>query len=198
MKVIFGLGNPGSDYSSTRHNVGFLFLDYLFEKLNFHKWSRKENYFFAEKNIQDQLIILIKPLTFMNLSGEVVSEFVENNNLPLNDMLVIHDELNIELGEFKIKNGGSAGGHNGIGSIIYHINSNQFTRLRIGVGNQFKSGEMVNYVLAKFSESEFLKLKIIFDNILPLIDAFLIGGKKTLLDENSKLIKSINEQRKQN
>lgn len=198
MKVIFGLGNPGSDYSSTRHNVGFLFLDYLFEKLNFHKWSRKENYFFAEKNIQDQLVILIKPLSFMNLSGEVVSEFVENNNLPLNDMLVIHDELNIELGEFKIKNGGSDGGHNGIGSIIYHINSNQFTRLRIGVGNQFKSGEMVNYVLAKFSESEFLKLKIIFDNILPLIDAFLIGGKKTLLDENSKLIKSINEQRKQN
>lgn len=198
MKVIFGLGNPGSDYSSTRHNVGFLFLDYLFEKLNFHKWSRKENNFFAEKNIQDQLVILIKPLSFMNLSGEVVSEFVENNNLPLNDMLVIHDELNIELGEFKIKNGGSAGGHNGIGSIIYHINSNQFTRLRIGVGNQFKSGEMVNYVLAKFSESEFLKLKIIFDNILPLIDAFLIGGKKTLLDENSKLIKSINEQRKQN
>ena len=198
MKVIFGLGNPGSDYSSTRHNVGFLFLDYLFEKLNFHKWSRKENYFFAEKNIQDQLIILIKPLSFMNLSGEVVSEFVENNNLPLNDMLVIHDELNIELGEFKIKNGGSDGGHNGIGSIIYHINSNQFTRLRIGVSNQFKSGEMVNYVLAKFSESEFLKLKIIFDNILPLIDAFLIGGKKTLLDENSKLIKSINEQRKQN
>jgi len=198
LKVIFGLGNPGSDYSSTRHNVGFLFLDYLFEKLNFHKWSRKENYFFAEKNIQDQLVILIKPLSFMNLSGEVVSEFVENNNLPLNDMLVIHDELNIELGEFKIKNGGSDGGHNGIGSIIYHINSNQFTRLRIGVGNQFKSGEMVNYVLAKFSESEFLKLKIIFDNILPLIDAFLIGGKKTLLDENSKLIKSINEQRKQN
>lgn len=198
MKVIFGLGNPGSDYSSTRHNVGFLFLDYLFEKLNFHKWSRKENNFFAEKNIQDQLVILIKPLSFMNLSGEVVSEFVENNNLPLNDMLVIHDELNIELGEFKIKNGGSDGGHNGIGSIIYHINSNQFTRLRIGVGNQFKSGEMVNYVLAKFSESEFLKLKIIFDNILPLIDAFLIGGKKTLLDENSKLIKSINEQRKQN
>lgn len=150
MKLIVGLGNPGKEYEKTRHNVGFIILDsYLKEE----KWKEKFNALYLEKNINGEKVIFIKPLTFMNLSGEAVIKFVNYYDIDTCDILVIHDDLDISFGNFKLKVNSSDGGHNGIKSIISQLKSNGFSRLKIGVSHD-RSIDTKDYVLGEFNKVE--------------------------------------------
>ena len=145
-----GLGNPGKEYEKSRHNVGFIILDSYF---NGEKWHTKDNYEFLEKNINNEKVIFIKPLTFMNLSGLAVQKVVNFYKIPTEDILIIHDDLDLPEKTIRFKYNSSAGGHNGIKSIINNLHSDGFFRMKIGIKSDLKR-DVIDYVLGKFSKSE--------------------------------------------
>jgi PTH1 family peptidyl-tRNA hydrolase len=155
MKLIVGLGNPGQEYKNTRHNVGFMVIDKLAD--NF-KLNKKFTAAITRKNN----IIYAKPLTFMNESGSAVKKIAQYYKIKPQDILIIHDDKDLPLGKIRIKKDGSAGGHNGIKSIIAHLGSENFNRLRIGINNpNIKIKNTADYVLNNFSSSDNKKIKAI-------------------------------------
>ena len=189
MRIIFGIGNPGNRYSQTRHNSGFLLLDQYAQKNSLPFIASKNDYFFAEGKTAQSGFSLIKPTTYVNNSGIAALQAIEDFNIPITDFLVLADDLNLETGKVRIRVGGGDGGHNGINSIIYHLNSDDFPRLRIGIGNNFGKGEMADYVLSPFTNEEFILISGAFNEAVILIDEFIQGGIKQMLDANSKLSK---------
>ena len=189
MRVIFGIGNPGNRYSQTRHNSGFLLLDHYAQKNSLPFVASKNDYFFAEGKTAQCGFSLIKPTTYVNNSGLAALQAIEEYNIPIADFLVVADDINLETGKVRIRVGGGDGGHNGLNSIIYHLNSDDFPRLRIGIGNNFSKGEMADYVLAPFSNDEFTIINGAFNEAALLLDQFVQGGIKQMLDANSKLPK---------
>ncbi len=184
MKLIVGLGNPGKEYINTRHNVGFMVLDYFLG--NNLKWKEKFNGLYYESLISGEKVIFLKPLTFMNLSGEAVVKYKNYFNLDIEDILVIHDDMDIDLGKYKLKRNSSSGGHNGIKSIINSLNSNAFLRLKIGITHN-KNIDTVDYVLGKFNEKEMDLLKINFNTYEEIIRSFVVNGiDKTMNIYNTK------------
>ena len=157
MKLVVGLGNPGKEYNLTRHNVGFLILDKYLGDIN---WSSKFNGLYYEKNINNEKVIFVKPQSYMNLSGNVVQKFINFYKIDTKDLLVIHDDLDLPVGKFRIKINSSSGGHNGIKDIISCLNTNEFVRLKIGI-SQNRNIDTKDYVLGKFSKSD---LEIIDEN----------------------------------
>lgn len=168
MKLIVGLGNPGIEYTNTRHNIGYIILD-SFAKLNLmDNYKEKFNALYSEKTINNEKIIIIKPLLYMNLSGEVVLKYQNYYKINSNDILIIHDDLDMKFGKIKLKQNGSSGGHKGIQNIIDNLKNNDFKRLKIGISNN-KMIDTKNYVLGKFNteEIEYIsKIKEITNNIL--------------------------------
>jgi peptidyl-tRNA hydrolase, PTH1 family len=147
MKLIIGLGNPGAQYEHTRHNLGFHIVDALAATYRW-KWERRGRAMLASGTIGPEKVILVKPLTYMNNSGEVVGELVHWYKLQPEDVLVIHDDLDLPIGKVRLRAKGSAGGHNGLDNIIRHLHTNQFPRLRIGIGRPANHRiETINYVL---------------------------------------------------
>jgi peptidyl-tRNA hydrolase, PTH1 family len=189
VRLIFGIGNPGNRYSQTRHNSGFLLLDQYAQKNSLPFFASKKDYFFAEGKTAQSGFSLIKPITFVNNSGIAALQAIEEYNVQVSDFLVIADDVNLETGKIRIRVGGGDGGHNGINSIIYHLNSDDFPRLRIGIGNNFGKGEMADYVLSSFAKEEFTLISGAFNDAVILIDEFVNGGIKQMLDANSKLSK---------
>jgi PTH1 family peptidyl-tRNA hydrolase len=174
MKLIIALGNPGTKYQNTRHNVGFMALDFIFKnwlaKQNFSLWkeSKKFQAELSEGTINSEKIILAKPQTFMNDSGLSVQTLSSYYKLSPSDLIVVHDDLDIEFGKYKIQTDRSSAGHNGVKSIIEHLGTQNFTRIRIGIGraDKEKQGEIIKFVLNKFNLLERLKLKEVEKNIL--------------------------------
>jgi len=163
--LLIGLGNPGEKYELTRHNVGFMLIDRLAEYYNMPGPYNKFKSLFYQNDIEKfGKVYLLKPQTYMNNSGEAVSEIVKFYKLPPDDLFVIHDDLDLPLGKIKIKLGGGTGGHNGLKSIDQYIGSNYY-RIRIGIGRPQEYMEVSNYVLSKFNIEE----KKILDNILNII-----------------------------
>lgn len=155
VKLIVGLGNPGKQYAATRHNVGFMVVDYLAEKLGVKVDKIKFKSVLGEGFAGTEKIVLAKPQTYMNLSGEALLDMVQWYKLDPQDILVIYDDLDLPAGKLRLRMKGSAGGHNGMKSIIYLIQSDDFPRLRIGIGRpQNENIETVNHVLGKFDEEE--------------------------------------------
>lgn len=153
MFLIVGLGNPGKEYENTRHNVGFMVLD-KFAHINNLDFNRnKFNGLYAEGLINNQKTILLKPQSYMNLSGEVVKKFVDFYKIPIENILIIHDDLDIELGKYKLKTNSSSGGHNGLKNIELHLSTKDYKRLKIGISNN-KNYDTKDYVLGKFSIEE--------------------------------------------
>ncbi|MDQ0150243.1 aminoacyl-tRNA hydrolase [Eubacterium multiforme] len=152
MFLIVGLGNPGSKYDNTRHNIGFEAIDYIAKKYNIDINRKKFKGEYGEGFIGSEKVILMKPTTYMNLSGECVREVLDFYKLTNEDMLVIYDDISLDIGKIRIRGKGSAGGHNGIKSIIAHVGSDEFSRIKIGVGQPKE--DLVNYVLGKFSKEE--------------------------------------------
>ncbi|MBI4726857.1 aminoacyl-tRNA hydrolase [candidate division TA06 bacterium] len=146
-----GLGNPGREYSQTRHNLGFMVLDLLVEQLKF-SWKRRALYSCAGDARRG--LFLIKPLTFMNQSGLAVAKALSYQKIPASRLLVICDDVNLPLGKIRIRARGSDGGHNGLKSIIKHLSSQDFARLRLGVGPVPESLEMADFVLSSFAKAE--------------------------------------------
>jgi len=156
MYLIIGLGNPGPRYSLTRHNAGFIFLDYLAEGLGV-KFQAKRSYEseYAEAEFAGSKIFLLKPQTFMNLSGRSVSAFLKNSEIPFENILVFHDEVEIPMGTLRIKLGGGDAGHNGLKSIRESIGSGEFYRFRMGVGRSTNPNmDLAAYVLEKYGKEE--------------------------------------------
>ena len=148
MKLIVGLGNPGQQYEQTRHNVGFRVVDMLAKTLDW-KWSEQRNRaILASGTIGPEKVVLVKPITFMNNSGEAVAALAHWYKVQPEDVLVVYDELDLPVGRVRLKSNGSAGGHNGIDNIIRHLHTNNIPRLRIGIGRPTNTKvETVSYVL---------------------------------------------------
>ncbi|MCH5166799.1 MAG: aminoacyl-tRNA hydrolase [Erysipelotrichales bacterium] len=168
MKLIVGLGNPGKDYNKTRHNVGFMVLD---SYLGDVKWSSKFNGLYYETKINDEKYIFLKPQTYMNLSGKCVCSFMNFYKLDYKDILVIHDDLDLEVGNYRIKVNSSSGGHNGIKDIINAISTDAFARLKIGISNN-KGIDTKDYVLGPFSKSELKVIEGNYSNFYDIIEHF--------------------------
>ena len=166
MKLIVGLGNPGREYKSTRHNVGFQLLDFISKEKGFTFEKEKFNAKLFKYNYGDDKVLLIKPLSFMNLSGEVVKKFVKYYKIDLADILIIQDDLDMSLGKIKFVFNSSSGGHNGIKDIERCLNTKEYARLKIGISND-KSLDTKDYVLGKFSKDE---LKVLNDCYLKLMN----------------------------
>lgn len=183
MKLIIGLGNPGKDYQNTRHNVGFLILNNYLGNVD---WKEKFNALYFEKRINSEKVIFVKPLTFMNLSGNAVVKYVNYYNVNIDDILVIQDDLDLPFSTYKLKKNSSAGGHNGIKSIINCLGSQDFLRLKIGVSNN-KSIDTKDYVLGRFSKEEKDKLDSLQKTFNEIIESFVIVGiSKTMNIYNTK------------
>ena len=181
MKTVVSLGNPGSRYRHTRHNVGFMLLDLLAERHGLRFRAGKGEYMIAVSEELDTAFI--KPLTYMNESGLAVRDAVRRYAVQSPDLLVAHDELDLELGRFKFKAGGSSGTHKGIRSIIYHLDTDAFPRLKVGidVAGRRESNEAVDYVLSKFSREEKELLNETLRLSAEAVDCFLKEGlEKTM------------------
>ncbi|MGG3799692.1 aminoacyl-tRNA hydrolase [Metabacillus fastidiosus] len=154
MKLIIGLGNPGKQYESTRHNVGFMAVDQLSDRLNIPLDRTKFNGLYGIAHISGEKVILLKPLTYMNLSGECIRPLMEYYEVDDNEIVVIYDDLDIPTGKIRLRTKGSAGGHNGIKSMIQHLGTQQFNRVRVGIDRPSNGMTITDYVLGRFIEEE--------------------------------------------
>jgi PTH1 family peptidyl-tRNA hydrolase len=154
MFVVIGLGNPGKDYTNTRHNAGFDAIDVLAERNNIALNKIKFKAVYGEGKIGNEKVILVKPQTYMNNSGICVREIIQFYKLPVENIIVIVDDIDIEFATIRIRAKGSAGSHNGLKSIIYHIQSDQFPRVKIGVGKKHENQDLADFVLSRYSKEE--------------------------------------------
>lgn len=172
MKLIVGLGNPGFKYETTRHNVGFMVIDYLAKEYREEVSSKEKKALVAKTRIAGEKVILAKPQTFMNNSGEAVRALADYYNIETEDILVIYDDLDLEVGQIRLKPKGGHGGHNGIRSIINHLGNKEFNRLRIGIGRP-AYGTVVDYVLGKFNKEEDSSIKDAIEQSASAIKLYL-------------------------
>ena len=153
MKLIVGLGNPGREYEKTRHNAGFMVMDYIAQELHVDINQSKFKGLYAKTNVNGESVILLKPQTYMNLSGESVREVMDFFKIDKEDILVIYDDLDLPVGKIRLRQKGSAGGQNGMKNIIQHLGSQDFNRIRVGIGKDTRIAT-VDYVLGKVRKEE--------------------------------------------
>ncbi|MBB5263377.1 PTH1 family peptidyl-tRNA hydrolase [Catenibacillus scindens] len=154
MYIIAGLGNPTKTYEGTRHNIGFEVIDRLADRCRTQVTVRKNKVLYAKAILEGERVILIKPQTYMNLSGEAVREVADYYKTEPENIIVIYDDINLEPGQLRVRQKGSAGGHNGIKNIIAHLGTQEFPRVRVGVGEKPKGWDLADYVLARFSPED--------------------------------------------
>lgn len=154
MKIIVGLGNPTAQYQGTRHNVGFSVIYNISDEYGIKVDTKKHKALIGKGVIGGEKVILAMPMTYMNLSGESVREIVDYYKCDASDVIIIYDDISLDVGKLRIREKGSAGGHNGIKNIIAHLGTQEFTRIKVGVGEKPKHMDLADYVLGRFSESE--------------------------------------------
>ena len=185
MKLVVGLGNKGREYENTRHNMGFMLVDrYLQYKNITDKFKEKFNAMYIETTINNEKVIFIKPMTYMNNSGIAVRSFVDFYKLNSEDVLVISDDLDLDLGKFRLRRNGSSGGHNGLKSIISHLGTDNFKRLRIGISND--KDDVINYVLSKFSKKELNDIDTMFDTLVDVLDDYFVMDFTSLMSKYNR------------
>lgn len=188
--LITGLGNPGKEYDNTRHNLGFVCIDEFAVKNNFSAWVHKKDMkcLFSMLNINKHRIILVKPTTFMNLSGDAVQLVTNFYNIPPNNLLVLHDDIDINFGTIKIQSGGSSAGHNGIQSIIDSIGY-EFGRIRIGIGpKKPETMDSADFVLARISKNEMSNLSKLNREVSALISEYIFNDGNITNESRTFLI----------
>ena len=161
MKLIVGLGNPGKEYENTRHNIGFMAIDNYVKLHNLGDFKEKFNGLYLKYQLGNEQVILVKPLSFMNLSGDVVRRYVDYFKVDINDILIIHDDLDMPVGKIKLKLGGSSGGHNGIKDISLKLGTEDYKKLKVGIANN-KNMDTKDCVLGRFSKEE----KVLIDDAI--------------------------------
>ncbi len=180
--LIVGLGNIGADYVNTRHNIGFKVLDHFVQKENITFQTAKLGDI-AEFKVKGRTLILLKPNTYMNLSGKAVKYWMEKENIEKENILIITDDLNLSFGTIRIKSKGTDGGHNGLKSIQSLLNTTEYPRFRFGISDQFKKGQQVNYVLGEWDEDEKLKLPERLEKSAEIIHSFALAGLSNTMNE---------------
>jgi peptidyl-tRNA hydrolase, PTH1 family len=193
LRVIFGIGNPGIRYENTRHNAGFLLLDFFAQKKSLSLKETMGEYFKAQGKIVDQDYVLIKPSTYVNNSGIAARQVFDKYSPAIEDFLVVSDDTNLKTYVLRVRLSGSDGGHNGLSSIIFHLKTDQFPRIRIGIGNNPSDVTLSEYVLSEFSKNELVEYQNTFIKGSQLIEEFIVGGSKKMLEANSVFIKSENQ-----
>ena len=183
--LIVGLGNPGDEYAETRHNAGYMVLD-AFAKASNIVFDDKRYGYIAETTIKGRKVFLLKPTTFMNLSGNAVRYWLGKENIDQSRLLVVSDEVAVPLGQFRLKASGSNGGHNGLGHIQQLIGQN-YARLRMGIGNDFPRGMQIDWVLGRYSEEELQQLQPSIDLAVDIIKSFVLAGIDITMNQYNKL-----------
>ena len=169
MKLIVGLGNPDKRYEKTRHNLGFMAIDFYAQK-NGLEFKNKFNGLYTEQTINNEKVLFLKPQTYMNLSGTCVSKFINFYNIEIDDIFVIYDDYNFEVGTFRIRRNGSSGGHNGMNNIIENLNNDNIKRLRIGISKN--NIPLEDYVLQKLPQDDLKKINELLPTISDIINDF--------------------------
>ena len=178
MKLVVGLGNPGSEYEKTRHNIGYMFLDYITNDAPF-KLNKKFKALEYETTINDEKVLFIKPITFMNLSGEAILKYVNFYKLDPSNVLVIQDDLDMDIGTYKLMFNHGDGGHNGIKNIINNLGSREFLRLKIGISKA--TIDTKDYVLGKLGKRELNKLDTVFQKLDDFISDYVVMNRDILM-----------------
>ena len=184
MKMIVGLGNPGKEYENTRHNVGFMVLDNWMNKHNFTFDKNKLNGLYSIIKYNNEDVLVLKPLSFMNLSGTVIRAFMNYYKIDVNDLLVIYDDKDIALGSVKLKKNGSSAGHNGIKNIIENLKTENFKRLKVGLSKN--NVDMVSFVLGKFNNDEMCKLNVVLNETNDILDDYFVMAFDNLMNKYNK------------
>lgn len=188
MYVIVGLGNPSKEYENTRHNIGFAAIDYLADKYNIGVTEVKHKALIGKGVINGTKVILVKPMTYMNLSGEAVREVTDYYKIdPETALIVIYDDISLEVGQLRIRKKGSAGGHNGIKNIILHTGTEVFQRIKIGVGDKPKNYDLADWVLGHFTKEDLDIMKESMEKVDGAVNCMLQGDPdKAMNDYNAK------------
>lgn len=184
MKLIVGLGNPGSKYKNNRHNLGFKVIDFYLKENNLKLEKKKFKGQYIKSRINDKEFIIAKPMNFMNNSGEFIYMLSSYFGIEEEDILIIYDDKDILFNNYKIKKGGSSAGHNGINNIIAHLDKNTFTRLRCGVG-PVKKNSIMKFVMEDFSKKELKEIEYNFNVYLKIINDFIINDFKYISNKYS-------------
>ena len=188
MILIVGLGNPGRKYQMTRHNIGFTFINSIAKKASINIDKSKFSSLCARYESGENYILLSKPLTFMNESGKAVREIKNYYKIPIDKTIIVFDDLDLNVGQIRIKRGGGSGGHNGIKSIIEELSEDTFIRIRIGIGKPVKKTDVDQYVLSKFNQNEVSTIKEIIDISDEIIDDIVFKGIAFAMNKfNSKI-----------
>ncbi len=183
--LIAGLGNIGEEYAQTRHNIGFKILDVLARTSN-TSFSPGRYADVAKMKLKNKELVLIKPTTYMNLSGKAINYWLQHERIPLENLLVVVDELALPFGAIRIKTKGSDGGHNGLKSVQEVLATSQYSRLRFGIGNDFPKGQQVNFVLSPWSETELKALDVWIEKATEAIKTFVLAGPNHAMNAYNK------------
>jgi PTH1 family peptidyl-tRNA hydrolase len=190
MYVIAGLGNPTREYENTRHNIGFMSIDYLADKYGIGLTECKHKALLGKGTINGNKVVLVKPLTYMNLSGEAIRSVIDYYKVDeMAELIVIYDDISLDVGQLRIRKKGSAGGHNGIKNIIAHLGHDTFMRIKIGVGEKPKGYDLVDYVLGHFTEDELKVMNESFKDVDGAVNLMIEGNvDKAMNDYNAKKV----------
>jgi peptidyl-tRNA hydrolase, PTH1 family len=188
-KLLVGLGNPGSKYLWTRHNAGFMVLDRFCHSAGIAVTRKSFSALYGEGSFRGERLLLLKPQTFMNLSGRSVAQALNFHKIPVHDLIVIHDDLDIPFGRAKLKEGGGHAGHNGLRSLLQELGSDQFIRVRVGISRPLHD-DAADYVLSNFSKDELAILPRLLDRIVDLLEITITEGltKAMTLYHNKELL----------
>ena len=185
--LIVGLGNPGEEYEQTRHNIGYMALDRFVKTINEENpanscsFSIDRHAYVAQTKVKGRSLVLVKPTTFMNLSGKAVKYWLDKEKIPVENMLIIVDDLALHLGAIRLRMGGSDGGHNGLKDIIASLGHNKFNRLRFGIGNNFARGRQIDFVLGKIEGEDWNVVDEKLNTCCDIIKSFVtIGMDRTM------------------
>ena len=191
MKIFVGLGNPGAEYANTKHNVGFMLADKLAQELNAADWRNNFNALIAETFLDGEKILIVKPQTFMNLSGEAVEAVVNFYKIEIENLIVAHDDMDIPVGTIRIRPKGSSGGHRGVSSIINHLTWNgNFPRVRIGIGRPPENWSVNSHVLSPFNAEDAPKIAAALEYLVPAVICIFREGINNAMNKfNPKKIK---------
>lgn len=185
--IVAGLGNPGAEYAATRHNAGFMAIDFIAERCGVRIDRLKFHALTAEAELSGVRVLLMKPQTFMNLSGDAIGEAAAFYKIPPENIIVLHDEISFDVGRFRIRRKGSAGGHNGLKSIIARLSSDAFPRVKIGVGQKpTPDYDLVSWVLGKFPPSDLEVLKAQLPDVTSAVELMLAGKTEEAMSKYSK------------
>lgn len=186
MYVIAGLGNPGREYEGTRHNVGFMTLDALADKYNIDVREKAFKGLIGKGVIEGNKVILVKPQTYMNLSGECIRQVMDYYKVDPSEFIVIYDDISLVPGGIRIRKKGSAGGHNGIKNIIAHLGSEVFPRIKIGVGEKPPKYDLADYVLGHFTKAEHELMEEGYGNAVHAIEMIISGEIQAAMNEYNR------------